>query len=219
MKVPGAPNNRSLIRQARVLAEDESYKFNPEAWVWPDSVVGVVEKQGSQPPAKPNPAIAPPQVVVGAAEQAAGQGSQLAGASTGSDASAKEGAGNGSQEPASVEQTGGAKLAGAPNVPQTQTAVPPSNAGAGAETVESASSTQPQETNESPSNQAAASPIIMVEFKMGAEAKTMFTGELLVSRKPKATSAGVVAYLNEEGREEVIEVPLAHIALVSINHS
>jgi hypothetical protein len=59
----------------------------------------------------------------------------------------------------------------------------------------------------------------MVEFKMGEEAKKTFTGELLVSQKAKATSAGVIAYLNEEGREEVIEVPLKYIGLVSINHA
>lgn len=47
LKVPGAPSNRTLIRQARVLAEDEAYKFDPETWVWPDSVSVVAERQNA----------------------------------------------------------------------------------------------------------------------------------------------------------------------------
>lgn len=52
---------------------------------------------------------------------------------------------------------------------------------------------------------------------MGAEAASSFTGELLIGHKAKGSSNGMVAYLND-GREELIEVPLKFINLVSINH-
>ncbi|MCF5422921.1 hypothetical protein GIV93_20405 [Pseudomonas syringae] len=51
---------------------------------------------------------------------------------------------------------------------------------------------------------------------MGEEAKQTFSGELLLNRKAKLPSLGVVAYL-DDGREQTVEVPLKLIKLVSIS--
>ncbi len=221
LKVPGAPNNRSLIRQARVLAEDESYKFNPESWVWPDSVAVTIEKQAPQQDANPVAVLAKPQVATGVEAQEGGASTQQQSTANRDDESSNERSGSASNEQEKVELGGGESATERTNSAQVKGDLPPSSAGAvaGAASADPAGGSQDQAPGAQPSVKATDAPIIMVEFKMGVEAKVTFTGELLVSRKAKATSAGVVAYLNEEGREETIEVPLAHIALVSINHA
>ena len=223
LKVPGAPSNRTLIRQARVLAEDESYKFDPETWVWPESVSAVVERQAGPVTTTTTTAQAPSQLPgsQGSDAPSSTYGQQQTGAATqqNSGGAAQEPQSTGSQ-PAAQVKTGGPTETQAPAHPQTQSGTQPvvvTDGGAGAP--EQGSRANLDGAAPEASAHVASQPIIMVEFKMGEEAKKTFTGELLVSRKAKATSAGVIAYLNDEGREEVIEVPLKYIGLVSINHA
>ncbi|WP_121498458.1 hypothetical protein [Pseudomonas aeruginosa] len=223
LKVPGAPSNRTLIRQARVLAEDESYKFDPETWIWPESVSAVVERQAGPVTTATTTTQAPSQIPgsQGSAAQSSTDGQQQSGAASqqSSGGAAQEPLSTGAQ-PAAQVKTGGQAEAEAPAQPQTQTGTQPvvvTDGGAGA--AEQGTRADLDGVAPEANQQQASQPIIMVEFKMGEEAKKTFTGELLVSRKAKATSAGVIAYLNEEGREEVIEVPLKYIGLVSINHA
>lgn len=222
LKEPGAPSNRTLIRQARVLAEDKAYKFDPESWVWPDSVTAVAERQSApvvavtqEPSALPGSNAPNEQRPDGAQQEAATANGQNSN--------------GGAQEPVGSDTQAGNSNAGVQTetrpqtqsqpqtTPQTQAGSKPGGVAAGAAGAAEPSS-RPEQDEAAPlagTNK----PIIMVEFKMGEEAKKTFTGELLVSRKAKASSAGVIAYLNEEGREEVIEVPLKYIGLVSINHA
>ncbi|MGI0637577.1 hypothetical protein ACRCPT_05585 [Pseudomonas aeruginosa] len=221
LKVPGAPSNRTLIRQARVLAEDESYKFDPETWVWPESVSAVVERQAGPVTTTTTATQAPTQLPgsQGTNEQSSTDGQQQAGAAT------QQESGGSAQEPQSGGSQSGAQVrtgeqTPAPAQPQTQTGTQPVAVSAGgAGSAEQGSHAELDGAAPEANAKQSSQPIIMVEFKMGEEAKKTFTGELLVSQKAKATSAGVIAYLNEEGREEVIEVPLKYIGLVSINHA
>ncbi|UTN36071.1 hypothetical protein MMZ75_32195 (plasmid) [Pseudomonas aeruginosa] len=221
LKVPGAPSNRTLIRQARVLAEDESYKFDPETWVWPESVSAVVERQAGPVATTTTATQAPTQLPgsQGTNEQSSTDGQQQAGAAT------QQESGGSAQEPQSGGSQSGAQVrtgeqTPAPAQPQTQTGTQPVAVSAGgAGSAEQGSHAELDGAAPEANAKQSSQPIIMVEFKMGEEAKKTFTGELLVSQKAKATSAGVIAYLNEEGREEVIEVPLKYIGLVSINHA
>lgn len=221
LKVPGAPSNRTLIRQARVLAEDESYKFDPETWVWPESVSAVVERQAGPVTTTTTATQAPPRLPgsQGTNEQSSTDGQQQAGAAT------QQESGGSAQEPQSGGSQSGAQVktgeqTPATAQPQTQTGTQPVAVSAGgAGSAEQGSHAELDGAAPEANAKQSSQPIIMVEFKMGEEAKKTFTGELLVSQKAKATSAGVIAYLNEEGREEVIEVPLKYIGLVSINHA
>ncbi|HCA5887002.1 TPA: hypothetical protein MXS07_006661 [Pseudomonas aeruginosa] len=222
LKVPGAPSNRTLIRQARVLAEDEAYKFDPETWVWPDSVSVVAERQNAPVTSTTTTTTtqAPPQLPgsQGSDAQPSTDKQQEAGTAI------RQNSGGGAQEPVSTGSQPAYQVKTGEQTetrPQTQTqpqtqagTLPVGGAGAAVQGPRAELGGAAPEAN----THQATPPIIMVEFKMGEEAKKTFTGELLVSRKPKATSAGVIAYLNEEGREEVIEVPLKYIGLVSINH-
>lgn len=219
----GAPSNRSLIRQAKVMAEDKDYKFDPLTWAWPESV----EKSAPTPPLVVHAAggsgegqMAPTSSLPGAgagadqgggAASGGGQADDKSGEALGSSAAQNQmGASQleqGSQEPGRKPGSEGGSNApeggsgSAPSLPPTtqQPATPPAPAPAPA------------------AQQLGTAPIIMVEFKMAADAPKAFTGELLVGKKAKGASNGVVAYLNE-GREEQIEVPLKHISLVSIHH-
>ena len=106
----------------------------------------------------------------------------------------------------------------APEAPVTSPTKPPvQTPAAGATTPQQQSVDQGGSGNEGGGDEQSKGAIIMVSFKMGADAKDTFTGELLVSRRAKATSMGVVAYL-AEGKEETIEVPLKFVELVSINN-
>lgn len=213
LQVEGAPSNRSLIRQAKALAEDENYKFNADTWVWPDSVATVPVQKPAALPEKP-PVQAPSADAPGGAVPP--QSSALNGGNK-----SQDGEGAGAQGAGSGGQSSSA--------PQVSPAEPESQApGQAATTLNTQAPAAPgaaapqqseHQLNESRQQESQAKgPVIMVEFKMGTEANKLFTGELLISRKAKATSSGVVAYLNDEGREEFVEVPLKHIGLVSINH-
>lgn len=220
LNAEGAPSHRSLIRKARILADDKDYVFDPLSWEWPGSVEHVGAKPATvlQMPATanvgqgPNPSTPPVEPNQSADVASNGQ--------TSNPKPGTEGAG------ANTEQT---------NTPQTPSrATPPAKEpgddnreggnGGGTDAV----GTQPTTQARNPAAQTAPipqgantglGPIIMVEFKMGAEASSTFHGELLVDRDhiAKRSGHGVVAYLND-GREELIEVPLQHIKLLSLNH-
>lgn len=232
LKVENAPNNRSLIRSARILAEDEAYVFDPATWEWPASVerAGAKPATVSQPPPAANTGNGPGHDLPPASSQQDGAGNSHGGAS---------GPGNSPAPipPAGNQGGGDSELNKAP-APQTPASSEPQKAGQGgqsgeggqqaselngsnSERVPGAQPAQPpaapQGTQSPQDTGAGKGPIIMVEFKMGSEAATTFNGELLIGHKAKGASNGVVAYLND-GREEQIEVPLRHINLVSINH-
>ena len=221
----GAPSNRSLIRQARILAEDKEYVFDAQSFEWP----GSVEKVGVKPPT----AVQVDPVV----PESAGQGASPAlhpspehpanePLSNGGSAS-----GAGQEKPSDqMPDNGGSGANTVPvNLAATQNPVvpPAQEAGQGGQAPEKlngVAGSPPSDQLASPQVAPATlepvagkAPVIVVEFKMGAEASATFTGELLVGRKAKGASNGVVAYLNE-GREEQTEVPLKYIHLVSINH-
>lgn len=219
----GAPSNRSLIRQARILAEDKDYVFDAETWEWPGSVDHVGAKQAPVlPPAAPagsgqgaNPEL-PPNTVHAANGGNDGGAGQLPSSNTQRD-------NGGSNSPAEQVNTPAPQTPLATQAQESGRGVqtsPNENANSLGGTTGAAPAQQPTTPQVAPSAQAPAGgsgPIIMVEFKMGAEASNTFTGELLIGKKAKGASNGVVAYLSE-GAEVQIEVPLKHIHLVSINH-
>lgn len=216
----GAPSNRSLIRKARMLADDKDFVFDPETWEWPGSVenVGVKPSASVQAPAPmssghtPSPNTAP--VSLGSATGAKD-------ADAGTDQASKSQLGAEGGHP--VREQTSAKPNPAPSPAPASEDSPgshPPSLGAnpsGSQSHLSQSQNSPQGAPNNHPLDAAGGPIIMVEFKMGAEASVTFTGELLVAKKAKGSSNGVVAYLHE-GREEQIEVPLQLIRLLSINH-
>jgi len=59
--------------------------------------------------------------------------------------------------------------------------------------------------------------VVVVSFRMGEEATLEFNGELLLDRPAKTPNLASVMYIND-GREEIVEVPLRLVSLVSINH-
>lgn len=222
LKVEGAPSTRILLRQARTLAESEGYTFDKANWSWPASVEVVGSKPAGPAPALPpastgqhNPATQAP--TNGPSTQA-GAGATSLGNTAGSGETGKHS--DGAIDPQATNtqsgstNSGDAQDSGPANQPPTNSA--PAGAaqesGGAKEPVEQASNAQ------APAVGAAKGAIIMVEFKMGADAKKDFTGELILNKKAKSPSMGVVAYLNEEGREELIDVPLKLMNLVSINH-
>lgn len=218
----GAPSNRSLIRQARIMAEDKDYVFDPLTWAWPSSVEHVGAKptpvqqvapaSNSEQVATSNPPAQQPGAPVdrGAGSSAGAGQSETLVAGQGGEAPNNSTPPSNATTPASESgsQQGGQQLANEGGTP----------APAGSPGSEPAQ--QPSTQQAAPAAQAPVAgngPIIMVEFKMAVEALKAFTGELLVSKKAKGASNGVVAYLSE-GREEQIEVPLKLINLVSIHH-
>lgn len=232
MKVDDAPRHRSLIRLAKTMAEDPSYVFDPKTWAWPASV----EQSGVKPmPVAQMPAPANAGQLPSSELPPAGAQQPIGGANGGNDTGA--GQGHNSQELGS----GGANVNTEPN----KASAGPAPAGPAAQEPGQGGQTYhggQQSSNEAGGGQSSApanpapqpaanpqpalnghgsdlskGPIIMVEFKMGAEAASSFTGELLIGHKAKGSSNGMVAYLND-GREELIEVPLKFINLVSINH-
>lgn len=218
LKEEGAPSTRVLLRQARQLAESKDFVFDAQSWSWP----GTVEKGA------PNDAQAPNQAPTGveASQQqngsadtnqnAAAQAPQPGAQEPTGQAPNRQGGGAESVESnksgakpaqrASEQQDGGTANAG-------QAAAPTTNQGHG-------QTQQPEKGAGVEAGQAGtyAPAVIMVEFRMGEEATKRFTGELMVGHKPKAANLGVVQYLNDEGRDELIDVPLKYISLVSINH-
>lgn len=231
LKVEGAPSTRILLRAARTLAESEGYTFDKASWSWPATVEAVGSKPAGPvqalPPASAgqhSPATQAPASVQGTQ---AGAGSTNLGNTAGSDETGKHG--DGAIDPqatnTSSDSTNSSGTQGAGQANQPPANLPPANPLPAGGTQETGGAKEPAE--QAPNAQApAAGPaagaangaIIMVEFKMGADAKKDFTGELILNKKAKSPSMGVVAYLNEEGREELIDVPLKLMNLVSINH-
>lgn len=221
-----APRTRALIRAAKTFIEAQpDYQVAAEAWVWPD----VVQEVAKPKPAPVDPAQ--PQQTGGqqpsggaepvAAGTPAGQASTETPISTGANNGASNaGADASGQSRSNVvdlpfnqsSQTGGE--AGANSQNGKQAPAPIDGAGNVAESGQKgaqASNVAPQPQSKAPQ------PVVMVSFKMGDEATQEFNGELVLGKRAKTASMGVVAYLNE-GREETIEVPLKHINLLSINH-
>lgn len=217
-----APRTRSLIRAAKAKIETEpDYKVDPETWAWPNSILS--EEAGSaaqQPPAQVQmpvgsiPAAHNEPVATPVSQSVDGSSAAIhSGASHDQlPSEANPGAERSSSgDSAHDDDESGHSGSGSSVVPFSKTGETSSNPVQPAAPAKGA-------TQQLPGDTAAKGPIIMVSFKMGDEAPTSFNGELLLNRKAKAPSMGVVAYLNE-GREEVIEVPLKHVELVSINHS
>ena len=216
LSVEGAPANRTFIRQAKAMAEQDGYVFDAESWAWPDSVAGfgnkpaqVVVQQVNVDPqvAGQAPAVQQQSALREPGEAPAGQNSQL-----------KTGAGGPGAE---QSEAGG----GSPNTaPSTDKLAEPNPAGQQKDGPQTAPQTPSgPATTASPKVDAPApipskEPIIMVSFKMGAEATRVFTGELLLADKAKSPNSAVVAYLADQGNEEKVDVPLKFIELVSISH-
>ena len=206
LKEEGAPNSRNLMRQARALAENKDFVFDEATWSWPDSVERAVVKPASKAPAPTVKPQTPGQSIdqqksegtQGGAEGAALEGE---GQARQPDKIEKDSTVNVSEDDQQASNVSGSNTPSRPAEPNNQSETAP-----GAIVGNAAAMNGPEKA------------IIMVEFKMGAEAKNVFTGELIVSKKSKAPSMGVVAYLNDEGREEQVEVPLKLISIVSINH-
>lgn len=207
-----APRTRSMIRQAKAKIEaDPEFVVNPETWVWPDSVAAPVVKA---PPAAPAPALTPASPATPPANtQGKGEETGGAGSSTGSTLGAEHNLRN--ETPANAPLSGESTGEKQSPTPLTGVTVPPAN-------VPGQNATSEQGTGKDVPNKEvgatgpASSTIIMVSFKMGEEAKQTFSGELLLNRKAKQPSLGVVAYL-DDGREQMVEVPLKLINLVSIS--
>lgn len=203
----GAPNSRSLMRQAKSLAESKDFVFDETTWSWPASVE-VAAKPATKAPATATTTQAQaPGINSGKQATEAKQ----VGAETPTEADVQ----TRQQRDGKQEQDTSASDLEA----KQQVDVSGSNTPAGPSDQNDrtgSSSTVPGQSAAGLSG--AAKAIIMVEFKMGAEAKKVFTGELIVTMKSKAPSMGVVAYVNDEGREEQVDVPLKLISIVSINH-
>jgi hypothetical protein len=221
-----APRTRALIRAAKTFIEAQpDYQVVTQTWAWPDVVQEV---------AKPKPAPVEPvqsqQAIVQQTNGAAAPvavvtpvGSALAEtpASTGANGASNEGADSSGRNNSNVldlpfnqsSHSGGE--AGANTQTLKPSSTPPIHgAGNAAESGQKGAHTN----NVAPQPQSSTSqPVVMVSFKMGDEATQEFNGELVLGKRAKTASMGVVAYLNE-GREETIEVPLKHINLLSINH-
>jgi hypothetical protein len=218
LQVEGAPNTRALMRQARTLAESEGYRFNKETWSWPASVENAGNKPAVPAPAQAQATTA--QRVLGATntEQSTVTGGEYlsqVGAQV-EDAGHSDVADNGQQlnSLSSPGATGQQKE----NFTEAATSRQSSEDRKSMESGQSQAPSAPLVSDEMTPPALGGAPIIMVEFKMGAEAKKVFTGELVVTKKSKAPNMGVVAYLNAQGREELVEVPLKLMNLVSINH-
>ncbi|MCF5382092.1 hypothetical protein GIW05_00960 [Pseudomonas syringae] len=206
-----APRTRSMIRQAKAKIEaDPEFVVNPETWVWPDIVAAPVSKPPQKTAPVPTPAspASPPTITHRTGEEAGGAGS-----SSDSTNGAEHNLGN--ELPANAALSGESSGGKQSPAPQPAVTVPPANVAGQSATSEQGAgkdSTRKEVVGTDP----ASSTIIMVSFKMGEEAKQTFSGELLLNRKAKLPSLGVVAYL-DDGREQTVEVPLKLIKLVSIS--
>lgn len=220
-----APRTRALIRAAKTFIEAQpDYQVVLDTWAWPD-VVQEVAKPKAAPlePSQPQQTVvqqsngvATPVAVV----TPAGPAPAATPASTGANGASNAGADASGQVTSNVVdlpfnqslQNGGE--AGANTQTGKQAPAPIDGAGNAAESGQKT----PQANNAVPQSQIKTpQPVVMVSFKMGDEATQEFNGELVLGKRAKTASMGVVAYLND-GREETIEVPLKHINLLSINH-
>ncbi|MFL1449330.1 ParB/RepB/Spo0J family partition protein [Pseudomonas tritici] len=217
LRVVGAPNNRAYIRQAKVMAEEPGYQFNATDWVWPDSVAGFGGKVAqpktpaaplvnSQQRPEPNPAPGTEPLAPNAETQ---QSTTSATVETGL---SQGGVGS----PGAVRQEQ-APLA-APPAPGPESKAPPRQATQGASALTPGAHRHDSAEGATTFTSVEKGPIIMVQFKMGALASKTFTGELVLGERAKASSSAVVAYLDDNGREEKVDVPLKLIELLSINH-
>ncbi|MPQ69274.1 hypothetical protein [Pseudomonas sp. MWU12-2323] len=213
-----APRTRALIRQAKAKIEAEpDFKVDPDNWIWPDSVAAPVIK----PAPAPVPALAQVHTESQAANSNVAPGTQeVAGSSNSSGGHNQIGVNTAPANNLPLNNVLKAELNGskAPVTPVASQAQPPAQPPASGATIpQQQSAAQGGSGSDVGAEVQSKGTIIMVSFKMGADAKEAFTGELLVSRKAKATSMGVVAYL-VDGEEETIEVPLKFVELVSINN-
>lgn len=221
LKEEGAPSTRVLFRQARQLAESKDFTFDAKSWSWPDTVEKGASKSTQASTQTPvTEEVSQPQTESNAAAQqnATDQASQKNAHQRTAEAPINKGKaaedaesnkGETKSEQRDNEQHHGSAGTGNPG----QASAPPANPGHG-QAQQTAKGTGVEHAQTGLSGQA----VIMVEFKMGEEASKLFTGELMVGQKPKAPSMGIVHYLNEEGREELIDVPLKLMKLLSINH-
>ncbi|WP_116893074.1 hypothetical protein [Pseudomonas savastanoi] len=235
LKVEGAPSTRILLRQARTLAESDGYEFDKASWSWPATVEAVGSKPAANTPANQpansgqhNPGTPAPSNVP-STPTGAGSNNQGSAAGAGENAASNAGSAVTDQQGSGAldsqtgkQQPGSSNTQSAENNGQSALA-PASSSTAGASQLAGGAKEPAEQAplDESPAAGvagAAKGAIIMVEFKMGADAKKDFTGELILNKKAKSPSMGVVAYLNDEGREEFIDVPLKLMNLVSINH-
>lgn len=220
----GAPSNRSLIRQAKVMAEDKDYVFDPLTWAWPESVEKstpkaplVVHAEGSSGAGQMAPTTSTTSLP-GAGAAATQNGGSASGGGQADDKSGEAPSGSAARNQTGSSQLGqgGQETEQKPGIERGSN-TPEGRPGPASSLPHSMQQTATPPTPAPAAQQPGAAPIIMVEFKMAADAPKSFTGELLVGKKAKGASNGVVAYLNE-GREEQIEVPLKYISLVSIHH-
>lgn len=189
-----APRTRSLIRAAKAKLDAEpDFVVDPSTWSWPE----IVEQAKSKPAAEqqvPVSSAAPP---VPTASPTTAQEGDVAPQARDRDAGLAPG----------PDQDKVVDLEYKQRPPQQ----PP-------EHEEPEAKAKPKQepaplTEKAPQE----GPVIVVSFKMAKEAPLTFNGELMVGKAAKAPNMGVVAYLNE-GKEELIEVPLKFISLLSINH-
>lgn len=221
LKEEGAPSTRVLLRQARQLAESKDFVFDAKSWSWPGTVEKGAPKDTQTPGQAPvNAEVSQPQKVstVDTQQNATAQEQQQEAQERAKPAPTKQGGATENVETnegvGQHPQNGSEQQDGkGGNTNAGQESAPPTNQG-------KSQTQQPVKGAALAAGQAGVSvqAVIMVEFKMGEEATKLFTGELMVGHKPKAAHLGVVQYLNEEGREELIDVPLKLMKLVSINH-
>lgn len=204
-----APRTRALIRQAKLKIESEpEFKVDPETWVWPDTVATRPANQSAAqtiPPVVQSPPSAPAGGVPSDSPQSqrnvnnAGAGSEGGtenpDASGGSQQSLKAGPESRKQDQTPTSTAQSKDQASNPGVATVQQ--------------------QPDNSGRKPSLNSA---VVMVNFKMGGEAKNSFNGELLVGARTSAPNIGKVAYLLD-GKEETVDVPLKYVEIVSISHA
>lgn len=213
---PDAPRTRALIREAKALIDaDPEYVVDESSWVWPDSVREhpANQKQKQAQPQADNPAqvqgVATPAPT--ASPQAPHSGEQPGQQPT-VDAGSNEVSDPAPEVPAKVPTA-----TGPTETPATIPATPPA-AGAlqsgqtGTGHADAAPAAREEEKSQAPGQ---GLPVIMVMFKMHADAARTFNGELVLDEPAKLPNLGVVAYL-EDGKEKRTQVPLNLIQLLSI---
>lgn len=227
-----APRTRTMIRAAKTFLEaNKDYVVDGSTWVWPDLVMTAVKPKSAEVAA---PAATPVQATQTApAPDAAIERAGIPDSNDHARVSQASDVNPGAAEVPTEESTqdGGGrpvvdlefKQPGQPEQPVVTGAHGDEAAAekAGALATKAAPEATKADTAKAEVAQAGpetkASPVVVVSFKMGDAAPREFNGELLLSRPAKAPNLASVAYLNE-GREEVVEVPLRLISLVSINH-
>lgn len=196
IKNPEAPVGRSLFNDVKKQMEEGKYdSLDSATFVWPDTVIA--NKAASAPAVATAPVVQPGNVPGSAAPV----------------------------NTATPNVSNAAPVETAPVAPSISTEqVAPVTQQDQAPTVVAADTTEPahktsahfaEQSKRVPSGEHG---LIMVQFKMGAEATNTFSGELLTDRRAKSPNKGVVAYIGDSGREEEVEVPVGLITIISINH-